>query len=315
MHGTDSLHSTQSINKRYRNRNYTSLPLDGLTLLGKGAKGAVYRYDQELILKVYNHLNTLQDIEQEFELTRKALVAGLPVAIPFGIISLDGGYGALYEMVGSETISNRIASDPSQVSVYARSMADFALQLHSTDGSHMDLPDYREQIERWINTGIATVDQHLTRRIRSLVDAIPRVSTILHGDFHVGNVMVQKDEYLLIDLDRLSVGHPVMELGGLHTFYVALGEQSPDIVRDFMGFSYDTALKFYQDFLSCYLRNMEENRAHSFRQMAALLSYIRCFSRCLRQNTAAPARDNAADSFLEKIRALSAMLSPESLDL
>ena len=39
--------------------------MEGCKRFVRGAKGDVYRYDDELIIKVYNQNNTCRDVEQE----------------------------------------------------------------------------------------------------------------------------------------------------------------------------------------------------------------------------------------------------------
>ena len=69
-----------------KNRIIREISLSGCQMIGKGDKASVYRYDDELVIKVYNGKSTLQDVEREIEMSRKAFVLGLPTAISFGIV-------------------------------------------------------------------------------------------------------------------------------------------------------------------------------------------------------------------------------------
>ena len=71
---------------------------------------------------------------------------------------------------------------------------------------------------------------------------------------------MQSGEPLLIDMDRLATGHPIVELSDLYYFYVILGEDDPSVVERFMGFSYDTACHFMRLFLKCYPGTEDEGR-------------------------------------------------------
>ncbi|MBQ6456694.1 MAG: HD domain-containing protein, partial [Mogibacterium sp.] len=64
-----------------RYKKYKEVSVEGCKLLASGAKGEVYRYDDELIIKLYNNKNTYRDVEQEIGLSRKAFVMGIPTAI------------------------------------------------------------------------------------------------------------------------------------------------------------------------------------------------------------------------------------------
>jgi hypothetical protein len=92
-------------------RKYREVSVENCQLIGAGAKGDVYRYDDELVIKVYNQNNTYHDVEQEIALSRKAFILGIPTAISFGIVSVGKQYGAMFELVDSETVSSCIAKD------------------------------------------------------------------------------------------------------------------------------------------------------------------------------------------------------------
>ena len=46
-------------------------------------------------------------------------------------------------------------------------------------------------------------------------DAIPDCDTVVHGDFHPKNVMIQNGELVLIDMADLTTGHPLYDLGSM----------------------------------------------------------------------------------------------------
>ena len=85
---------------------YRIVSLADCELIGQGANGKVYRYDQENILKVYTNTDALPLIEHERELSRAAFVLGIPTAIPYDVVQIaEGGYGTVYEMLTDEAKS------------------------------------------------------------------------------------------------------------------------------------------------------------------------------------------------------------------
>ena len=88
--------------EKARYRKYREVSVEGCKRIGRGAKGDVYRYDDELIIKVYNQNNTYSDVEREIAMARKAFILGIPTAISFGIVSVGDKYGAMYELVDAE---------------------------------------------------------------------------------------------------------------------------------------------------------------------------------------------------------------------
>jgi uncharacterized protein (TIGR02172 family) len=257
-------------------RKYKEVSVDGCKLIGRGAKGAVYRYDDELVIKVYNHNNTYHDVEREIALARRSFVLGIPTAISFGIYSVGELYGSMYELVDSETISECIARDPGQVDNYARIMADLARTIHSVEVDEED--EYAEVSDRlldYIRGGVGAVDHELADQCRALLKALPPATTLVHGDFHTGNVFLQDGEPLLIDMDRISRGNPIAELSDLYYFYVMLGEDDPSVVEDFMGFSYETSKQFFDSFLRYYLGTDDEDKLREVTEKASLIGCSR----------------------------------------
>ncbi len=259
-----------------RYKKYREVSVDGCKLIGRGAKGEVYRYDDELVIKVFNENNTYRDVEQEIALSRKTFVLGMPTAISFGIVSVGDRYGAMYELIASETISSCISRDPGQVDVYAKVMAELAHTIHEIEVTEDDgFSDGTETVRNYVREGIEWDDETLAERCMRLIDTLPVPSTLIHGDFHTGNVFMQNGEALLIDMDRVSRGNPLIEIAGLHHFYVAMGEDDPAVVEKFMGFSYDKAKRFFEVFLKMYFNSENEESLSEIRDKAAFISYLR----------------------------------------
>ena len=270
--------------EKARYRKYREVSVEGCKRIGRGAKGDVYRYDDELVIKVYNQNNTYRDVEQEIAMARKAFILGIPTAISFGIVSVGEKYGAMYELVDSDTVSSCIARNPGQTETYANLMAELARTIHSTEAAEDDgFPGAMDRVRGYIEDGIGREDEALAGKVMSLLEALPDTRTLLHGDFHTGNVFLQRGEPLLIDMDRLAMGHPIVELSDLYYFYVLLGEDDPSVVERFMGFSYDTARRFMRLFLKRYLETEDEERLREVEDKASLIGLSRLIRKIRKQ--------------------------------
>ena len=263
-----------------RFRKYKEVSLEGCELIASGAKGDVYRYDDELIIKVFNNRNTYHDVEQEIALSRKAFIMGIPTAISFGIVAVGSRYGAMYELLDTETISSQIARNPGSVDTYAAIMAELAMTIHNIHVTEEDgFPDGAGRLYRYIKGGIAKEDETLAVRCRELFDTLAGSDTLTHGDFHTNNVFLLNGEPLLIDLDRLSVGHPMAEISDVYYFYDILGEDDPAVIEDFMGFSYETSKQFLDAFLRTYLDTDDKDRLEEVREKAEFICRVRMINK------------------------------------
>ena len=286
-------------------KKYREVSVEGCKRIGSGAKGDVYRYDDELVIKVYNQNNTYRDVEQEIALSRRAFVMGIPTAISFGIVSVGTRYGAMYELVESETLSRHIAANPGQVDGYAKMMAELAHTIHAIETTADDgFPGAIGRLKPYIEGGIAREDEALGEKCMKLVMEIADYHTLLHGDFHTGNVFLQNGEPLLIDMDRLSTGHPIAEISDLYYFYVVLGEDDPSVVEEFMGFSYDIARRFFRSFLTHYLGTEDEDRLREVTEKASLLSYSRMIRQISKKRKLSEADHARTERCVRRIAAL-----------
>lgn len=260
-------------------KKYKEVSLDGCKLIASGAKGDVYRYDDELVLKVYNQNNTYKDVEQEIASSRRAFILGIPTAISFGIVSVGDKYGAMYELMDSQTISKFITRTPSQVEYYAKLMSQLAHTIHEIPVTDNEFPSVKSRIIGYIEGGLSKESPELSEKCTKLFEELTTRSTLLHGDFHTNNVFLQKDEPLLIDMDRLSYGHPIIEISDLQYFYETLGEENPAVVEKFMGFSYQTAKEFYKQFLRYYFDTDDEAKLNDIREKASLICNVRLINK------------------------------------
>ena len=132
-------------------------------------------YDDELVIKVFNQNNTYHDVEQEIAQSRQAFILGVPTAISFGIVSVKGTepeglpvgdrYGAMYELVDAETVSQCIARTPGHLENYAHIMADLARGIHETEvGEDDGFPEGSGRLLEYIDGGIGRVRVSKERR-------------------------------------------------------------------------------------------------------------------------------------------------------
>ena len=295
--------------EKARYRKYREVSIDGCKALGHGAKGDVYRYNDELVIKVFNQNNTYRDVEQEITMSREAFILGIPTAISFGIVSVGDQYGAMYELLDSDTMSGHIARAPGQVDQYAIMMADLAREIHSIEVTEEDgFPEAAGRMLDYIDGGVGREDKALAEKCRKLFEALPHSQTLVHGDFHTGNVFLQNGEPLLIDLDRISWGHPMIEISDLYYFYVLLGEDDPSVVEDFMGFSYDTAKRFYSTFLKHYLETEDEERLQEVTEKASLLGCTRMIRKLRKKGSVSESEREKIDRYLSRIADLTERL-------
>ncbi len=295
-------------------RKYREVSVSGCKLLGSGHKGDVYRYDNELILKVYNHKNTYADVEREIMLSRKAFVLGVPTAISFGIVSVGDCYGAMYELVDSDNLTACIARNPSGVMFYADVMAQLAIIIHGIEADQDDtFPDVKDRYRRYIDRGLEPVDKKTAERCQQLLNAIPRTRHLIHGDFHTSNAFIQGADALIIDMDRMSVGDPIFELGDVYLYYYLPGKRDPEGLDPYLGTPGRVNCRFFEYFLKYYLQTEDEERLRRVTERAALLADLRLIQRYEEQETISPETQKELDALFAETAELSQRIEELSI--
>ena len=268
---------------------YKRMSVEGCEFIAKGANGAVYRYDSETILKTYFAKDALPEIKQERENARRAFVLGINTAIPYGIVRVGDGYGTVTELLNATSVTKLIRNNPEDMSEAAKYYIDMLKNIHSTEVEDGEVPDMKETALAWADFVADHIPAEQGRKLRALIEAVPKRNTLMHGDYHTNNIMVQNGEPLLIDMDTLCMGHPVFELGSMFNAFVGYSELNHQNMMDFFGYSFETAGKFWNIALRMYLGTEDEAVCRSVAEKAMVIGYTRMLRRAVR-------RPNEADS-------------------
>ena len=271
---------------------YPRMSVEGCEFIAKGANGAVYRYDDETIIKTYYAKDALEEIKQERENARRAFVLGVNTAIPYGIVRVGDGYGTVTELLNATSITKIIRKNPDDLSEAVKYYVDMLSCIHAVEVDEGELPDMKETALKWADFVSAHIPKEQGDKLRALIEAVPKQNTLMHGDYHTNNVMVQNGEPLLIDMDTLCVGHPVFELGSMFNAFVGYSELDHSNIMDFMGYSFETAGKFWNMSLKAYLGTDDEAVCQSIAEKAMIIGYTRILRRAIRRpnDAESPAR-------------------------
>lgn len=263
---------------------YRRLSVDGCEFIAKGANGAVYRYDDETIVKTYYNKDALPEIQQERENARKAFVLGVNTAIPYGIVRVGDGYGTVTELLNAKSISKLIQANPEDLNQAVDYYVDTIKHIHSIEVKKGELPDFKSWVLDWADFLNDYLPADKAEKLHDLINALPESKYMMHGDYHTNNIMVQNGETLLIDMDTLSVGCPVLEFASMYNAFVGFGELNHDSVADFLGYDFETAGRFWRMSLARYLETEDESVINSVEEKAKIIGYTRILRRSIRTN-------------------------------
>ena len=235
--------------------------IDGLELIGEGATAKVYRIDADTIVKVYNPGMNITSIEGDSERSRAAFVAGVPTAIAFDRVRVGECYGTVFELLNAEDLRAVMMRDRAHMLDYVRRLAQQVRRMHQIEVDPTKFANAMGNMRAVVpRLALAGFSDDEVARIRRIFEVIPERRTFLHGDCHTGNVMLQDDELIFIDVANGGYGHPILDMASMCVIYLvgALDEASrmgSIYTRDFTA---DECRGIWDTYLRSYLATDDE---------------------------------------------------------
>ena len=262
---------------------YREISIDGCEVIGEGANGVVYRIDPDTIVKVYKNRDALSEIQNERELARKAFVMGIPTAIPYDVVRVGELYGSVFELLNAKSFAKLMIADPSLTETLAKESAEILKTIHATVLQPGELPDKKAEALVWAEFCRDHLPDEVGEKLVRLMQEIPDTRNMLHGDFHIKNIMRQNNENLLIDMDTLSMGHPVFEFAAIYLAYAGFSCIDQNNLKEFLGIPYEQAQRFLKATLQAYFGTEDEARLQELENKAAIIGYARILRRTFRK--------------------------------
>ncbi|MBR3457052.1 MAG: phosphotransferase [Selenomonadaceae bacterium] len=263
--------SLMNIEKKMR-----EISTDGAEIVGKGRSSTVYRIGPETIVKLYTRGVPLSKIKQEIDLAKKAFVAGIPTPISYDLVTCDKSYGVVFEMLGeADTVGRSITLHMDKFDEITRKFVDTYKIIHQTDIKNLGgFHSLKDTWHSWAD-GMHSedgFDSRETESLHKLIDTVPDRSTMVHCDYHAGNVMYQKGEIVVIDMADIGYGHPIFDLAGnaFHARYS--GSETRQKVH---GMNQENMLRFYNTLLAMYFEAEDEERLGDIKTLLDAFGLLR----------------------------------------
>lgn len=223
----------------------------GLKKLGAGVNGTVYTLDDESILKTVKNM-TLDAIKSEMEVSRTAFVYGIPTAIAYDVVETEEGYGEIYEMMKAGVFSTVLVEQPERRDEFLKEFVRIYREIHGTDVAGSPLPGIKKIYLEAADTLTQWLEPDEVELIKKFIAAVPERTTFIHGDFHLGNIMLQDGELILIDIGEAAYGHPIFDLAQTcWAFYMGININH-EKCSGITGLAPEEAKLFLEDALNSY---------------------------------------------------------------
>ncbi len=262
---------------------YKTVSIEGAEEIGKGANGTIYRIDKDNVVKVYNNADALEDIEHEREVARLALILGIPTAISYDVVKVGDSYGSVFELLNAKSFAKILATEPEKFDWCAEEYVEMLKKIHSTEVPKGKLPSIKaEFVERAERLKGHLPDEYADKLIR-LINDVPEIDNMIHGDYHTKNLELQDDEVLLIDMDTLAVGHPVFEFGSIFNAFAGFFEVDTNGIEKFQGFNAETGKRLWRRTLELYIGTKDDDVIRAVEDKARIVGYARLLARSVKR--------------------------------
>ena len=264
---------------------YRIISVAGCEVIGQGANGKVYRIDRDTVVKAYHNPEALADIHKERELARTAFVLGVPTAIPYDVVRIEGGgYGSVFELLNATNFAKLLIRGEKTLDEVAKMSIDLPKIIHSTEVKPDSMPSMKQIALHWADFLKDHLPANQYEKLHALIAAVPENNHMMHGDYHIKNITRQGEENLILDMDTLCHGHPVFELASMYNAYCGFSELDHEVSERFLGISHDQAVAFWKKSLMLYLGTTDESVIRSVEEKAMLIGYTRLLRRRIRRD-------------------------------
>ena len=287
-------------------KNYS---VDGLDLIGRGTNGEVYRVDRETIIKVFQKSVPPEEIERERKLARQALLEGIPTAISYSVVMAGDRYGIIFELIDADTLSATLKSKPDEYEAYTAQYIQLFKKIHSIKGSPKNFTNIKDIYYNAIDYCRDYYTGEELAWLKALVASVPDTGTLIHGDYHPNNIMVQNGELILIDMGDMTLGHPIFDFLATAATQVNLVKLSPEYAEYHTRMPAELITRTWRRLIDNYFADKDESERKRIEEQICIFSKLKValcpfFGRGVTEEIVQASINDAKQNFLPLINGL-----------
>lgn len=187
-----------------------ALPINSAALesIASGASARVCRIGEGRVVKIFHAAVSEEMIAREFAAAALAGDAGVPVARPVERLDDEAGRAIVYPEIVGPTLMQDMQRRPLVSGARLRDMARLQRHIHGCEAP--GLRSLREVLRTDILYG--PVEGALEAAALELLDRLPEGDRLLHGDFHIRNIILSAKGPVAIDWSKAARGDPLADL-------------------------------------------------------------------------------------------------------
>ncbi len=175
--------------------------------------GGPWQLSDELLLRTNwygSPLRSEREAQELYEVYAATFAAGAGTPEPYEVVRVPDGYGVIVEYVKGIAEASHLILGSVTYEEAAADLVNIAKRMHAhTMHAGRDWKASFLDKARLIQP---THPEWATGDLVDLVESIPDSSCLLHGDLHVGNIVIRKGDLAIIDVEGAGYGSPLFDL-------------------------------------------------------------------------------------------------------
>ena len=227
------------------------IDLNDYQVSGDGYTAVSYNHkDGRRMMKLYAEYMPLSEAEHELQMSWAIQDLGLRIPRAYRLVTDGKRVGVEFErIVGKRSFARIISQEPERLEEYAARFARECLLLHGTRCNTAVFTSVKDHFRRVVDASRDFTEKE-KERLRAFVDAAPDAETCLHGDMHIGNIIVSDGKTYWIDLADFRYGHPYFDLGML--YFACLSNPSDELAGRLFHLSHAQMVRVWEVFVGAY---------------------------------------------------------------
>ncbi|MDR7870107.1 MAG: phosphotransferase [Tissierellaceae bacterium] len=174
-------------------------------LIGKGNTANVYEWTDGKVLKLFHQSYPKDAIEKEFQNTRAIAHMNFSKPSAYEIIKYKQQMGIVYDRLDGELLLDMIfrTEDLLPCALYMANLHKKILQ-----NSIKNIQSYKV----FLKSNIMSTKTEEREKILLKLEDLPEGSSLCHGDFHPGNIIISNGKAIIIDFMNISSGHYLYDI-------------------------------------------------------------------------------------------------------
>lgn len=200
-------------------------------IVGVGNTATVYEWENAKVVKLFHEGYPYQAAIREFENAMVVNDMDFPKPKAYEFITYEGKHGIVYDkVVGERLLDWTLRTGNLQECAILMARAHKAILKHDI----RNVPDYKDFLIYHIKKASITKEERLNAL--HLIDQLEDGTTLCHGDFHPGNVMLYQDSVSVIDFMNVCRGNRLYDIA--RTVYlieytpVPSGVENPEEIKN-----------------------------------------------------------------------------------